>query len=226
MSHIPSLMGPFLYVIGEAETRRSRYAETRQRAWCRGELSDRMWNDQTLHDPKSKTIASAAAATTTAQSTIAIRCFGSATIPIRRKPWRTNGSAARGAMRLMMAMKPALKHALAAIVLGLSLAAPVAADLLEDANAAYSRRDYATAQWLLRALANQGDAGAQTNLGFMYSKGQGVPKDYVRAHLWLTLSAAQGDQAAARYRDYVAKLMTPAQIAESQKLAREWRPAP
>jgi hypothetical protein len=62
--------------------RRSRYAETRQRAWCRGELSDRMWNDQTLHDPKSKTIASAAAATTTAQSTIAIRCFGSLNILI------------------------------------------------------------------------------------------------------------------------------------------------
>jgi uncharacterized protein len=93
-------------------------------------------------------------------------------------------------MRLMMAMKPALKHALAAIILVLSLAAPVAAGLLEDANAAYSRRDYATALWLLRPLANQGDAGAQTNLGFMYSKGQGVPKDYVRAHLWLTLSAA------------------------------------
>jgi hypothetical protein len=35
-----------------------------------------MWNDQTLHHPKSKTIASAAAATATVQSTITIRRFG------------------------------------------------------------------------------------------------------------------------------------------------------
>jgi len=48
--------------------------------------------------------------------------------------------------------------------------------------------------------------------------------DYVRAHMWFSLSAAQGDQDAAKYRDHVAKLMTPAQIAEAQKLAREWQP--
>jgi TPR repeat protein len=60
----------------------------------------------------------------------------------------------------------------------------------------------------------------------MYNNGQGVPQDYVLTHMWFNLSAAQGDQAAAKNRDDVAKLMTPAQIAEAQKLAREWRPTP
>jgi hypothetical protein len=54
-------------------------------------------------------------------------------------------------------MKLALKHALAAIILVLSLAAPVAAGALQDAMAAYFRNDYAAALWLFRALANQGN---------------------------------------------------------------------
>ena len=55
------------------------------------------------------------------------------------------------------------RAAFAAIVLLLSLAAPVAAGPLEDANAAYYRGDYATALRLLRPLADQGDAIARPN---------------------------------------------------------------
>ena len=62
------------------------------------------------------------------------------------------------------------RAAFAAIVLLLSLAAPVAAGPLEDAAAAYSRGDYATALRLLRPLADQGDAVAQNYLGVMYSR--------------------------------------------------------
>jgi uncharacterized protein len=85
-------------------------------------------------------------------------------------------------------------------------------------------QNYAESMKWYRLAANQGVASAQTNLGVMYSKGHGVPQDYVRAHMWLNLSAAQGNQNAAGQRDDVAKLMTPAQIAEAQKLAREWQP--
>jgi hypothetical protein len=56
------------------------------------------------------------------------------------------------------------------------------------------------------------------------SKGQGVPEDYVIAHMWFSLAAAGGDRNAAKGRDLVATRMTPAQIAEAQKLAREWKP--
>jgi TPR repeat protein len=51
----------------------------------------------------------------------------------------------------------AMKHALAAIILALSLTAPVAAGPFEDATAAYDRGDYAVALRLFRPLANQGD---------------------------------------------------------------------
>jgi TPR repeat protein len=73
-------------------------------------------------------------------------------------------------------------------------------------------------------LADQGNAHAQFNLGAMYANGQGVPQDYVRAHMWFNLSAAQGEKNANKQRDLVAKRMTEAQIAEAQKLAREWKP--
>lgn len=58
----------------------------------------------------------------------------------------------------------------------------------------------------------------------MYEKGQGVRQDFVQAHMWYNLSAADGEKRAAEARDALAKQMTPAQIAEAQRLAREWKP--
>ena len=42
--------------------------------------------------------------------------------------------------------------------------------------------------------------------------------------MWFDLSAAQGEQNAVIGRDKAARSMIPAQIAEAQKLAREWKP--
>ena len=72
--------------------------------------------------------------------------------------------------------------------------------------------------------ASQGDAAAQTNLGSMYGSGQGVPQNYVQAHMWYNLAAAQGDAEGTKNRDLVAKKMTPQQIAQAQELARNWKP--
>lgn len=78
----------------------------------------------------------------------------------------------------------------------------------------------------LRVKANEGDADAQCNLGVLYADGQGVPQDYVSAHMWHNLAASQltGDEqkTAAAGRDALATLMPPAQIAEAQTLSREW----
>ncbi len=85
-------------------------------------------------------------------------------------------------------------------------------------------QDYAKArQWYEKAAA-QGNAGAQKYLGLLYGIGQGVPLDYVQAHMWWNLAAGNGYEAATGYRDDLARQMTPAQIAEAQKLAREWNP--
>jgi uncharacterized protein len=67
-------------------------------------------------------------------------------------------------------MKLTLKHAVAAILLTLSLAAPVAAGPLDDATAAYARGDYATALRFIRPLAERGDANARYNLGSCTTK--------------------------------------------------------
>ena len=87
-------------------------------------------------------------------------------------------------------------------------------------------QDYAQAVKWYRRAADQGLAAAQFGLGTMYESGLGVPQDYVLAHMWLNLSAAQGVRAAQLSRDDLAERMTPAQIAEAQKLARDWKPKP
>jgi uncharacterized protein len=85
-------------------------------------------------------------------------------------------------------------------------------------------QDYAeTLKWYRKA-ADQGYYVGQYLLGFMYKVGRSVPQDYVAAHMWWNLAAAAGDQYSAKHRDEVAALMTPEQIGEAQKLAREWKP--
>lgn len=61
---------------------------------------------------------------------------------------------------------------------------------------AYHAGDYQAAlqEWL--PLAEQGDAGAQYNLGHMYFNGNGVPQDYAESAKWYRLAAEQGNAAA------------------------------
>jgi len=89
-------------------------------------------------------------------------------------------------------------------------------------------QDYVTSAAWLRRAADQGDPRTQFNLGIMYAAGQGVPQDYVQAHKWLNLTASgeKTPEKATENRNIVAAKMTPAQIAEAQKLAREWKPKP
>ena len=80
-----------------------------------------------------------------------------------------------------------------------------------------------------RTAADQGYTNAQATLGNMYLNGQGVPRDYVDAHKWYSLAASRvtGDKQEeyGTTRDALAKQMTPAQLAEAQRLAMEWQAA-
>ncbi len=78
-------------------------------------------------------------------------------------------------------------------------------------------------RWYRRA-AEQGHTKAQFKLGAMYFMGRGVPQDDVQAHMWLNLSAAPGNELARKIRDNLAEKMPPAQLADAQRLAREWKP--
>ena len=77
--------------------------------------------------------------------------------------------------------------------------------------------------WFNQA-AEQGDALACARLGLMYARGRGVLQDSIQAHMWYNLSAAHGETRSAEARDALAQRMTPAQIAEAQRLARKWKP--
>lgn len=83
-------------------------------------------------------------------------------------------------------------------------------------------QDYAEAvQWYRRA-AEQGHADAQNNLGLCYDNGQGVPRDDVHAYVWFNLAAARGYADAVKARNLLTSRMTREQIAEAQKLSRQW----
>ena len=85
-------------------------------------------------------------------------------------------------------------------------------------------QDIATAVSWYRKAAEQGNADAQNNLALMYARALGVPKDFVQAHMWFNLAAARGHAGAATPRDEVTRQLNPSQLAEAQRLAREWRP--
>ena len=74
---------------------------------------------------------------------------------------------------------------------------------------AYTKKDYRTALKEFRPLAEQGDVDSQFMLGYMYASGKGVIQDYIQAHLWFNLAAAQGEDRAAKARDKIAEVMTP-----------------
>ena len=83
-------------------------------------------------------------------------------------------------------------------------------------------QDYKEAVRWYRKAADQGDADAQSLLGLMYGDGTGVLNDNVTAHMWFNIAGANGSKTGADNRVIIEKNMTPAQIAEAQKLAREW----
>jgi TPR repeat protein len=95
-------------------------------------------------------------------------------------------------------------------------------------------------KWWRRA-ADRGNTSAQMKLAYLYGEGRsGIPTDYTEAYKWYDIAAAivgakidklpvaashnaekdNSDQ----HRDQVAKHMTSEQIAEAQRLAREWKP--
>ena len=78
-------------------------------------------------------------------------------------------------------------------------------------------------KWLRRA-AGQGHPGGQLNLGVAYALGKGVRRNWVQAHMWFNLAAIEGEERAMDYCVKIARRMTSDQIADAQRLAREWKP--
>jgi TPR repeat protein len=59
-------------------------------------------------------------------------------------------------------------------------------------------------------------------LGMLYATGRDVIADLVTAHKWFNIAAARGNAMALKRRVEIAREMSGEEIAEAQKLAREW----
>jgi TPR repeat protein len=70
--------------------------------------------------------------------------------------------------------------------------------------------------------AETGIAQAQYDLALKYAVGSGVPQDLIAAHKWFNLAAMKGIDEARLHRADLAREMSAGEIAEAQRLAREW----
>jgi TPR repeat protein len=90
-----------------------------------------------------------------------------------------------------------MKHTIKSFVFGLSLllanGSVVYAQDYEKGVEAAKKGDYATALRELRPLAEQGNADAQSNVGWMYNNGEGVTQNYKEAVKWYRLAAELGN---------------------------------
>ena len=96
----------------------------------------------------------------------------------------------------------------------------LSADYQKGLDAA-NRGDFATALREWKPLAEQRNAVAQKDLSVMYAFGKGVPKDYVYAHMWGILAAANGNELGGILRDDYERKMTPADISAAKKISGE-----
>jgi uncharacterized protein len=103
-------------------------------------------------------------------------------------------------------------------------------------------KDYDEGDKWLRLSADHGWAEAQVALGNFYEHGAIGPKNFVQAHMWFNLAVSSAStvsrqspslqqrqaesvkRQAEGARDRLANHMTPAQLAEAYRLAREWKP--
>ncbi|MBU2530958.1 MAG: hypothetical protein KKD35_07980 [Elusimicrobia bacterium] len=94
---------------------------------------------------------------------------------------------------------------------------------LEKAETLIKAEKYEEALKIIRPMAEKANLRAQFSLGLIYYKGKGLAKDYVKAHKWVSLSAAQNSEYD-KARNIIEEDMTKEQIVEAQKLASEFVP--
>jgi TPR repeat protein len=83
-------------------------------------------------------------------------------------------------------------------------------------------QDFAEAAKWLKLAAEQGYGLAQYELGLIYRSGYGLAIDQVQSYVWLNLAAAAGVQQAVGARDDVMRSLNTRQLAQAQKISRDW----
>ena len=115
-----------------------------------------------------------------------------------------------------------MKRLIPVFLMLILMSAPVYADDYQDGENAYRRGDYRGAFEKFEPLAEQGNARAQWLVAGLYARGMGVARDYVQALKWSAIVGANGVEIGSIGRDILQKQMTPNQINEGYRAAREW----
>lgn len=84
----------------------------------------------------------------------------------------------------------------------------------------FASRDYKEALDWFRLAAVQGHPDAQNALAEMYAEGTGVLQDFMAAHMWYNIAAANGADRASYRRRELERQMPPEYILEAQTHAR------
>ena len=113
------------------------------------------------------------------------------------------------------------------LALAVGFAVPAAApgnaqDRFAAPNAAYAKKDFATAHRLWLEIAEEGNASAYFNLGRLYFFGEGVPLDPLEAYKWFYLADKQGFPQAKSGVIRVRALMTPEDLTEAMRRVERW----
>jgi TPR repeat protein len=99
---------------------------------------------------------------------------------------------------------------------------PVDQQIFHAAFECFSSGNYPQAYMGMKELAEKGSSNSQYFLGVMCLKGMGVLQDFSKAHMWFNLSASRGHNKARSHLEKLTQKMGADQIAEAQRLARDW----
>jgi len=90
-----------------------------------------------------------------------------------------------------------------------------------DEKNGFRQNDTEAFRWFSRA-AEHGNLAAQAKISFLYSTGQGVPRDISRAYFWAVLARARGDESNKYLAPRLASQMTRNQAAVIEQQADIW----
>lgn len=85
-----------------------------------------------------------------------------------------------------------------------------------------SEGSYSDVGYNFGLLASRGCSLSPYFLGLMHQRGTGVLQDYCLAHMWFNIAASRGNRKAVDKLAKIGESMTSEQVAEAQKMARDW----
>jgi TPR repeat protein len=98
-----------------------------------------------------------------------------------------------------MLVRPAVFRSILLFLLSTTAVQSAWAGTLAEAERAYARQNYVRAAEIFEPLSERGDPTAQTYLGIMYYRGQGVPQNFNVATYWLHIASKAGVPTAQYY---------------------------